>query len=197
MRKNVILLNGPPGSGKDTIADLIVSSHKAEHLRFKTKLYEITALLNNIDLETFIKYATDRETKESLVLDRGLTPRALLIEASENVIKPYYGEDYFGIVVGETIRDSYSDLFVISDGGFVDELIALIDAAELTGDDINITVIKLFRDGCTFDNDSREYLPEEVLSKYGITALYVYNKVTIEELEKYVNMLCSYIKTAA
>ena len=159
--KTVIILNGPPGSGKDTIADFISAEFNAEHLRFKTKLYAITALINNIELDTFMKYASDQDAKDLVELARGLTARQLLIETSEKVIKPYYGKEYFGNDVGNSILKSNKSLFAISDGGFPEELTSMIDAGRLEHKDIFI--VQLYRNGCNFDNDSRTYFNEELL----------------------------------
>ena len=159
--KTVIILNGPPGSGKDTIADFIAAEFNADHLRFKTKLYAITALINNIKLDTFMRYASDKDTKDSVELARGLTARQLLIETSENVIKPYYGKDYFGNDVGDSILTSDKSLFVLSDGGFPEELSSMIAAGRLNRSDV--VIVKLYRNGCNFDNDSRSYFDESLL----------------------------------
>lgn len=159
--KTVIILNGPPGSGKDTIADFIAAEFNAEHLRFKTKLYAITALINNINLDTFMRYASDKDTKDSVKLARGLTTRQLLIETSENVIKPYYGKDYFGNDVGDSILKSDKSLFILSDGGFPEELTSMIKTGKLNRSDV--VIVKLYRNGCNFDNDSRTYFNEALL----------------------------------
>lgn len=161
--KTVIILNGPPGSGKDTIADFIAAEFNAEHLRFKTKLYAITALVNNLDFDMFMKIATDQNTKDSVKLARGLTARQLIIETSENVIKPYYGKDYFGNDVGDSILKSDKSLFVLSDGGFPEELTSMIRTGKLNHNDV--IIVKLYRNGCSFDNDSRTYFDESVIHK--------------------------------
>ena len=159
--KTVIILNGPPGSGKDTIADFIAAEFNAEHLRFKTKLYAITALINNLDFDEFMKIATDQNTKDSVKLARGLTARQLIIETSENVIKPYYGKEYFGNDVGDSILKSDKSLFVLSDGGFPEELSSMIGVGCLNYSDV--VIVKLYRTGCNFDNDSRTYFNEAIL----------------------------------
>lgn len=161
--KTVIILNGPPGSGKDTIADFIAAEFNAEHLRFKTKLYAITALVNNLDFDMFMEIATDQNTKDSVKLARGLTARQLIIETSENVIKPYYGKDYFGNDVGDSILKSDKSLFVVSDGGFPEELTSLIRVGKLSHSDV--VIVKLYRNGHNFDNDSRTYFDESLLHK--------------------------------
>lgn len=178
MKKHVIIMNGPPFSGKDTAADIIEKKYSATHLRFKTKIYQLVSLIYNLDLDTFIDIATDVEKKDKDVLADGKTARELLIYVSEQCIKPAYGKDYFGIDVGDKIKKTDNKYFVISDSGFVDELHAMIKSAEFTGD--NITIIRLFKEGCNFDNDSRDYIPTEVIESLNIACHDIYNDSTID-----------------
>lgn len=73
MTTKVIILNGPPNSGKDAIANKIMQLREgAVHKRFKDVLYVHTAELFKVDLD-WLKYASDdRVTKnapnEKLVL---------------------------------------------------------------------------------------------------------------------------------
>lgn len=163
LSKHVIVFNGPPHCGKDTAANMIESKYQADHLRFKTKLYEITALINNVDLEEFLIIATDEHKKDTVIVKNGRTARQLLIQTSEEVIKPNYGKDYFGVVVGDSILQSHNHMFVISDSGFEEELIAMIRGGEL--DSSNVLVVRLYRDGCDFSNDSRNYLSDDFLEE--------------------------------
>ena len=188
MKKHVIIMNGPPFSGKDTAANIVESKYSATHLRFKTKIYQLVSLIYNLDLNTFINIATDVEKKESVILADGKTARELLIYVSEKCIKPAYGKDYFGIDVGDKIKKTDNKYFVISDSGFVDELRAMIKSAEFKGSDI--TILRLFKDGCNFDNDSRDYIPTEVMESLNINYHDIYNNSTIKEFD---NVICSIV----
>lgn len=113
---NVIILNGPPGVGKDTIANAIVEQGKSiTHLRFKDQLYRETFELfssyyrNHNEGDTpltygeFTKLCTDRvakETPQAALSD--LTPRQALIHTSENVVKPLMGADHYGIAAADS-----------------------------------------------------------------------------------------------
>jgi len=59
--RQVIILNCPPNSGKDTVADYIQETYGCDHLRFKTYLYEITAKLFVMELEELIEMVEDKE----------------------------------------------------------------------------------------------------------------------------------------
>lgn len=181
MGKKVIIMNGPPFSGKDTSADMVELEYGADHLRFKTKLYAITALINNLDLTEFIDVATNVDLKDTLVLKNGKTARQLLIQTSEDVIKPTYGDDYFGKDVGDSILKSDNTLFVISDSGFTEELKSMMLGGNLDGS--AVTLVRIHRDGCNFDNDSRKYITDEFAQSLGIKVYDVYNNDTKEYLQ--------------
>ena len=69
MNRQVIILNAPPNSGKDTIANAIQEVTGCDHLRFKSYLYHLTAKLFKVDEEWLIKVSTDRETKEKVIFE--------------------------------------------------------------------------------------------------------------------------------
>lgn len=154
-----VVLNGPPGCGKDTIANLIARNGAFIKRQFKDALYEHTAKYFQVDLDKLIHYASDRELKDSKSLAGlgGRTPREALIYASESIYKPRYGKQYFGDVeargVEELSRRVDGNLNVIyPDGGFPDEVVRVGDAFDC------ILIIRLHRNGFDFSNDSRDYI---------------------------------------
>lgn len=151
--KQVVILNGAPNSGKDTIADVLADTYGWAHVRFKDILYRETAEYFHIALDTMIRLCTDRDLKEKKTsLLNGYSPRGALIHVSEEVIKPAQGPAYFGEVLSKRLTDApWPGPVVISDGGFYEELIPMCD-------DHEVCLIGLFREGCTFDGDSRDYL---------------------------------------
>lgn len=154
-----VVLNGPPGCGKDTIARIIAEGSDFVLHQFKDALYEHTAKHFAVDLDKLIHYAQDRVLKDSTSL-AGLgsrTPRQALIHVSEDIYKPRYGKQYFGDVearrVEERARNMAGSLAVIyPDGGFPDEIIRVGDAFDF------IIIIRLHRDGFDFTGDSRDYV---------------------------------------
>lgn len=180
MTKKVIVFNGPPNSGKDTFCDyLLTQFENSAHVRFKDVLYEETAKHYKIDLEDFTDLATDRTTKEKILPLTGMTPRQMLIEVSENVIKPEKGQEYFGEALKDTILNGEYDYYFISDSGFVPELESIVE----TIDRENLILIKLEREGTSFNNDSRDYIPEEFIDKHFIQSAVLYN-VGLEDSKK-------------
>ncbi|QHJ79826.1 MAG: hypothetical protein [Caudoviricetes sp.] len=154
-----VVLNGPPGCGKDTIANEIVKLPETAKRQFKDALYGHTAKHFEVDLDKFIHYASDRNLKDSTSLAGlgGRTPRQALIHVSEDIFKPRYGSDYFGKVEASNVETCYghldSDITIIyPDGGFPDE-VAVIDSCF----DF-VIVVRLHRAGFDFAGDSRDYI---------------------------------------
>ena len=165
IKKLGVVLNGPPGCGKDTIVDRIVQTgHKygrrsfVKH-QFKDALYEHTARHFQIDLDQYIHYARERNLKDSVSLAglHGKTPREALIHVSEDIYKPRYGNDYFGKVEAASLREHAGRLggvinVIYPDGGFESELGPIESELDF------LIIIRLHRDGFDFSNDSRDYL---------------------------------------
>ena len=115
-----VILNGPPNSGKDTLADAL-EPYGFEKQMFKTALYEQTAYYLQMDLEKFKKQATDRITKEEKTLThptQGIefSPREAMIHVSEHMIKPHCGKDFFGMAAAQRCMDHKVQLAIFSDG---------------------------------------------------------------------------------
>lgn len=156
----IILFNGPPGSGKDAAADYF-GSRGFKHLSFKYQLYKETVKYFDVDFNWFMEGYKDREIKEipSALLGH-MSRREAMIYVSEKVIKPRKGLDYFGNQVASEIQDDVD--YAISDGGFVDELVPVINKV---GSD-NFTLVQLTRNGCDYSSDSRRYFDGNVVHEY-------------------------------
>ncbi|QJT70592.1 UNVERIFIED_ASMBLY: hypothetical protein SD1_64 [Shigella phage 2019SD1] len=104
--------------------------------------------------DEFIDLYNDREQKEKpQAILQGKSPRQFMIWISEEVMKPAFGEQYFGNRMVEQVHEMYRDLaVVISDGGFTEEIKPLIKAGH------EVHICRLHREGFTFDGDSRNYI---------------------------------------
>ena len=148
----VVLFNAPPEAGKDVAAKHCAKVFGMEHKEFKGKLYDIVQCLYTLtddQLET-LKLRENKEVPTELL--GGLSLRQALIHISENIIKPNFSKSYFGDSLAKSINSDTA----VSDSGFIDELMRVVDKV---GED-NVLVVRIHRDGYTFDGDSRSYIPD-------------------------------------
>lgn len=180
--KKIILLNGPPGCGKDTAAQAIVLNtvYGGRHMKFATPLKEGThAMYGMVGAHRdHFEAVKDMPRPEFF----GQTPRQAYIKASEEWMKPSFGKDiYTKLAIQAIKKEPHGRLFVFSDCGFREEVLPLIEWARPE----NVLLIRLHREGCTFDGDSREYveeLPPAVVGIRGRTVEYdLYNRLGRED----------------
>lgn len=176
--KKVVILNGAPGSGKDEGAKHIVSVLRgqgilARHCEFKERLFTLTRVIYGLTiLEWERLYTRENKEKPSGRL-QGLSPRQALIHISEDIVKPNFGKDYFGVAAAEDLTEGVN---VFSDGGFVEEVRPIISKVGVR----NVLIIRIHRAGHTFKGDSRKYLPDG----FGPLVIDVENNGTLEEYFK-------------
>lgn len=161
----LIILNGPPGVGKDTLALALKEAVGIQNISFKDPMWDIAeSMLGAVKFEEFCDMYHDRKTKE---LPQGwlagMSPRQFFIHISEKVCKPLFGDQYFGYRLQEKYDDiimSGDAMAVVSDGGFATELFPFINAHE------EVVVFRLYREGYHFGGDSRDYLNEGQFSDF-------------------------------
>jgi hypothetical protein len=144
----VILLNGPPESGKDTIA------HVLETLIGESAVLKFAQPIIDHMQSTYGVSCVDGEDKnqpcEAL---GGKSRRQYAIDWSEDWIKPRFGVDWFGRQALAAATSSRAEVVVFSDSGFIDESIPVVKALGLH----NCIQVRLTRPGCDFSNDSRSH----------------------------------------
>lgn len=151
----VFILNGPPGIGKDTLADNINKLLGFPTLMFKEALYSETAKFFHVTTEYLINVATARESKERAnpYID-GFTPRGALIHVSESIIKPTYGKKFFGLRAVKELQalDGTTGTVIFSDGGFTEETECIVEHG------FDVHIVQLHHPDFNFDRDSRNYV---------------------------------------
>lgn len=151
----IVILNAPPASGKDTIANTLVKLHGFRKLEFKQRIYDIAKSILGDSFSQFQKDLANREAKEVPQDYLGsISPRQFMIKVSEDWIKPLFGDEYFGVAAAEAASKSIKHHVVFPDGGFPDEILPLRELG------VPVVAIRLYREGYDFGSDSRRYLPE-------------------------------------
>lgn len=158
--KKVIVFNAPPNAGKDVAAASLVEKlnrvgYNAYHKEVKENLFKATKACFGVPDDVWDELYT-RENKElpSYYLinnGRPTSPRKAMINTSEEVLKPLFGKDVFGIMAANSLEEGIN---VFSDGGFPEEIDCLREAV---GDE-NFILVHVYRDGCSFEGDSRDYV---------------------------------------
>ena len=177
MQKRAILFNGPPGSGKDTAAIIArnyldqkfikgsVVPIRATHSKFATPLKAAAHTLYGLpySADHYEKtFGYEWKNKKQMEFF-GKSPREVYIALSEDFAKKMGDEHFFGKIAARTIGlEKQCNTFIFSDCGFAGEVQPLIAALGLD----NIFIVELFRDGTSFDGDSRGYIVDELNAKY-------------------------------
>lgn len=154
----IILLNGPAGSGKDTIAKLLKELGTVQQVNaFKEPMFDIALTASGIPADLWWQRYNDRATKElPWGLLGGMSCREFMIHISEKFIKPVFGDGYFGkqVALKYIHRAAGVGAIAVADSGFDSELVTLSEAVGPK----NILIVRLWREGYTFDGDSRNYV---------------------------------------
>lgn len=153
----VVVMNGPPGSGKNTLADFIRGATQAVHMEFKRKLIEIALMVSGVSVSDWeYWFYHDKEQPHDAL--GGHSCRSFLIMVSEEMIRPHMGSAYFGLAAAEELKMYLPGVGVVfSDSGFGDEFQCVVDVAGAE----NVIVVQLHREGHDFSNDSRAYLKRD------------------------------------
>lgn len=157
----VIYLNGPPGCGKDTVANefRIILGEQMIHEKFANPIRAAIAGMG-ISPEEFdlIKNEPDQF--------HGMRWRDVAISFSEDWAKRKFGSGVFGEIAAMRIADAMTpttSLVVVSDCGFKQELHtcehALQDFAAKKHIEYHSMMMHIRRPGHTYRGDSREYVP--------------------------------------
>lgn len=177
---HVVFLNGPPRSGKDTIGRIITDAVPgARAVKFAHALKVATHALfaglqgRQVDLDKHgYGIGNFHELHEDDVYEycKGdprpeffdKTPREAYIAVSELLCKPLFGPAFFGrILRDEIVRNPTVPVWAITDSGFADEAVPIIQAVGRH----NCTLVRAYREGCTFAGDSRSYIDLDVPAK--------------------------------
>lgn len=162
---NLLLLSGPPSSGKDTIAKFLYEQYH-DHLnisqfvfeRFSMPLKTSFSAISNTSHNDFYENSVYESKKDEIIPWLGCSYRQYQINLSEKHFKPLYGEDIFArLFVARLEGYSKDATIVVPDLGFqieTDYLEKMDKALNLE----RVLIIRCHRPGYDFSNDSRSYI---------------------------------------
>ncbi len=175
----VIMFNAPPRAGKDTACEILMRKfpESVKYEYFKEYLYKESAKVLGLDFNFWASVCQNGDLKDKPMLrlqtgeaEGSLTPRDILINVAENILKPKHGKDCIANAtahkIAKTIQQfkaekGYNPIIVVPDLGFpyeADAVRTIIPSAE-------VAVVHITREGYTFEGDSRNYVPK---AKYRI-----------------------------
>lgn len=175
---SIELLNGPPQSGKDLIANLIKQKLEPEKkvviLKFTGLMDKVAKLVLNLSDQDYPEWR-EQKKDDQLFYFENTTMRKFLIGMSEDWIKPHLGVGIMGYHAALEVirlRDSHfsqsdKDLVIVfSDSGFQEEFDYFKKTLELAEYkpymDVKINLFNVHRSGgFTFLGDSREWVADE------------------------------------
>lgn len=188
----IIITNGPPRSGKDTMCGLIregITGCDLIPLSYKKTLYVGVARRYGLSVEAVYQMNADTLIKdEPSDLFGGKSVRQALIFESEEVIKKEYGPQGVAIQTFKLLEEEYgierlkNAVLYCSDGGFNSELFAAYDYFGIGVEDVYI--LRMLREGCSFEGDSREFLdnPDAI----------IHNDSNLDHLKSYLPRIQSF-----
>ena len=179
----IIVLNSPPNSGKDTVADYISSNYGFKKIQYKDFSVKLMLEFFKVEENFFYTELYTRENKEKpseffKIKDKFLSPREALIYFSEEIIKKNFGKDYFGKLLAKSLKRDTN--YIISDAGFNSEITALL---EFFSED-EIYILQIHRLDCDFSKDSRDYITLPRIEKQTLL-----NNGSLKELFNKVDLL--------
>jgi hypothetical protein len=161
-RQRIVLINGAPRAGKNTLAAMIHAMRPSDsnvigfshHL--KRCVHAIHFGLGTFDMDPDY---FDRVKNEPQAMLNGLSWRQEYIRFSEEYIKPQFGKEWFGQKFVEAAQRNPAKLIIVPDSGFRQEAEVVIRAFGFD----NVYLVRLHREGCKFTGDSRSHISLEDL----------------------------------
>lgn len=176
MKATILLINGPPSAGKDTLANIIKellgNSHIVYNLKLTGLMDKVAKLVLNLKKGGYAEWREDKKDEPLMHFDT--TMRKFLIGMSEDWLKPHLGSGIMGyhaaVNAADLIQNAHmmydKDLVItVSDCGFQEEFEYFKQTIKQSvfpkGVEVKIQLINLLREPCNFDNDSREWVEDE------------------------------------
>lgn len=175
----VLGFNGPPRSGKDTIAQAVMNQLDKEGCNVPVHKYALAGTMRAGAAAILGIDCTDRwyHDNKDIPLDvlNGGTFRRFMIDMSEHFVKALYGQDFWAKLLharNRTWWNGIPSILIITDIGFSAEVEFLCEHSR------HYLGVRVDRPNTDFSKDSRSYVASQV---YGGKDLAITNDGTPEE----------------
>lgn len=184
----ILLLNGPPRCGKDTVSRILKSRNASfvHEEKFASPMKRVVPLVYSVTLDHW-KQHLDTAANKDLPCSEffGRSPRQAQIDFSESYLKPIHGKDIFGKLLVRRLHmicGGKFDCAIISDSGFLPEAEKVIEefGAE------NVQLWRIYREGCDYSGDSRNYIN---LDDFGVQTYEIENNGSMDDLRDLIEPL--------
>lgn len=154
----IIAFNGPPRSGKDTLAQFVLEALQVEgHSGW---IRSLSMPMRRRAFATLgLDYTDDyyEAIKDEIIPLLGVTLRQFMIDDSQQFMKPIYGQAIWSKILMAEFNEkalAAPGILLIPDLGFLAEAGHLSDAVGPN----NFYLVRTAREGCDFSRDSRNYV---------------------------------------
>jgi len=136
----IVSLSGLIGSGKDTVADMLVEKYGYRRESFAGTLKDVVAVIFDWDRE-MLEGKTEKARKQREVVDQWwanrlgiphLSPRWVLQYFGTEVVRQHFHNEIWVATLENKLRKMGEDNIVISDSRFINELAMLSNAGAIT-----------------------------------------------------------------
>ena len=149
----IILLNGPPKSGKDTAAEFVVKHvNRTTHYKLSRPLKQAVHRIFDISGEMVKHFEANKEAISPHLL--GTSYRKAQIDVFHMLESEFGGDVLARLFIRYLKKNDASKHIVVSDCGRTPEAQALVSHF---GRD-KVAIIGLYRPDCSFEGDIREYV---------------------------------------
>ena len=160
MTKRVVFLNAPPRAGKDSLCDYAVAQWPFYAMKFAAPIRRAVRAQWDLTDEEIAAFEADKDAPRVIFGDRSY--RRVLIDYSEQYIKPMFGSRTFGRQAAREAYKANGRPIIFSDAGFTPEEQAFIDNYDM---DAQYLIIRIARPHCRWD--SRHRLHPQDFGQYG------------------------------
>jgi hypothetical protein len=185
----IIGLSGRAGSGKDTVADRLVTMHGFKAISIAKPLKDAASILFDINRDAM----DDRELKETIDPRYGVSPRTILQNMGTEYIRNQFGGDFLikrALSDAKKFTDDHQNV-VITDVRFGNEAQGIMDTGHPDTHIWSINADKRIIGGSCLTGDSAKHVSEKPLDTM-IPLTEIDNNGTLHDLYRKIDKIAMF-----